>query len=107
MIDFAKIIVKGGKGGNGVGSFRRVKGKRRGKADGGDGGTGGNVWIEATLDLNTLEPFRFVKNYKAKDGQGGFSNLRRGANGQDLVLKVPVVAAVTVETTDYRLQTTA
>ena len=107
MIDYAKISVTAGKGGNGAGSFRRTKGKRRGKADGGDGGTGGNVWIEATLDLNTLEPFRFVKDYKAQDGQNGSSNLRRGANGIDLVLKVPVGTEVTVETTDYRLQTTA
>lgn len=105
MIDYAKITVKGGKGGNGAGSFRRTKGKRRGKADGGDGGTGGNVWIQATLDLNTLEPFRFVKNYKAHDGQNGSSNLRRGANGQDLVLKVPAGTVVTAETTDYGLQT--
>src|SRR3989344_1788407 len=107
MIDFAKITTEGGKGGNGAGSFRRTKGKRRGKADGGDGGTGGNVWIEATLDLNTLEPFRFVKNYKAHDGQNGSSNLRRGANGGDLVLKVPAGTVVEAETTDYRLQTTA
>lgn len=96
MIDYAKISVNAGKGGNGAGSFRRVKGKRRGKADGGDGGTGGNVFVEATLDLNTLEPFRFVKNYKAKDGQGGFSNLRRGANGRDLVLKVPMGTVVRI-----------
>ena len=103
MIDFAKITVKGGKGGNGAGSFRRVKGKRRGKADGGDGGTGGNVRIEATLDLNTLEPFRFVKNYKAKDGQGGFSNLRRGANGQDLVLKVPAGTVIQLSVLGFQL----
>src|SRR3989304_8807216 len=103
MIDYAKITVAGGKGGNGAGSFRRVKGKRRGKADGGDGGGGGNVFVEATLDLNTLEPFRFVKNYKAKDGQMGFSNLRRGANGQDLVLKVP--AGTVVKIVDDRFQT--
>src|SRR3990167_9132076 len=96
MIDYAKIAVAAGKGGAGAGSFRRIKGKRRGKAAGGAGGTGGNVFVEATLDLNTLEPFRFVKNYKAKDGQIGFSNLRRGANGGDLVLKVPVGTVVRI-----------
>src|SRR3990167_4461794 len=103
MIDYAKITACAGKGGNGAGSFRRVKGKRRGKADGGDGGTGGNVFVEATLDLNTLEPFRFVKNYKAGDGQMGFSNLRRGANGQDLVLKVPVGTVVRVDGNEARV----
>src|SRR3989344_7858193 len=97
MIDFAKITTEGGKGGNGAGSFRRTKGKRRGKADGGDGGDGGNVFVEATLDLNTLEPFRFVKNYKAHDGQKGSSNLRSGANGGDLVLKVPAGTVVEAE----------
>src|SRR3989338_6397042 len=97
MIDYTKITVVGGKGGNGAGSFRRIKGKRRGKADGGDGGLGGNVNVEATLDLNTLESYRFVKNYKAQDGRNGSSNLRRGANGMDLVLKVPVGTVVEIE----------
>ena len=97
MIDYAKITVKGGKGGNGAGSFRRTKGKRRGKPDGGDGGMGGGVYVETTLDLNTLEPYRFVKNYKAHDGQNGSSNLRRGANGLDFVLKVPVGTVVEIE----------
>src|SRR3989344_4711122 len=97
MIDYAKITVKGGKGGSGAGSFRRTKGKRRGKPDGGDGGMGGGVYVETTLDLNTLEPYRFVKNYKAHDGQNGSSNLRRGANGLDLVLKVPAGTVVEVE----------
>ena len=97
MIDYAKITVNAGEGGNGAGSFRRIKGKRRGKADGGDGGLGGNVYVEATLDLNTLESYRFVKNYKAQDGQNGSSNLRRGANGMDLVLKVPAGTVVEVD----------
>ena len=97
MIDYAKITVNAGEGGNGAGSFRRIKGKRRGKADGGDGGLGGNVYVEATLDLNTLESYRFVKNYKAQDGQNGSSNLRRGANGMDLVLKVPAGTGVEVD----------
>lgn len=90
MIDYAKINVKAGNGGAGAASFRHIKGKRYGKADGGNGGHGGHVYLEATRDLNTLEPYRFVKDYKAQDGVSGSSNLRRGADGQDLVLKVPV-----------------
>lgn len=106
MIDYAKITVKAGDGGAGTGSFRHIKGKRRGKADGGDGGNGGNVYLEATLDMNTLEPYRFVKDYLAKNGQIGSSNLRRGAVGADLVLKVPVGTLVK-ETTDNGLKTKA
>lgn len=90
MIDYARITVKAGDGGDGAGSFRHIKGKRRGKADGGSGGNGGNVYLQATYDLNTLEPYRFIKDYFAKNGQRGTPNLRKGAIGEDLVLKVPV-----------------
>lgn len=97
MIDFARIAVYGGRGGDGSGSFVHIKGKRRGKADGGDGGSGGNVYFEATNDLNTLEPFRFVKEYQASNGVSGLSKRRQGAQGKDLVLKVPVGSVVKVE----------
>lgn len=90
MIDYARITVKAGDGGNGSGSFHRIKGKRYGKADGGDGGGGGHVYIEATFDLNTLEKYRFVKDYRAGNGGNGLSNHRRGAQGEDLILRVPV-----------------
>lgn len=103
MIDFAKITAKAGDGGNGSGSFHKIKGKRYGKADGGDGGRGGNVYIEATVDLSALEPYRYVKNYKAENGARGFSNLRRGAEGEDLVLKVPVGTVVKVGTSEFDL----
>ena len=90
MIDYAKITVKAGDGGRGAGSFHHIKGKRLGKADGGDGARGGDVYLVATVDLNTLEPYRFVRDYRAKNGQNGYSKLRRGAVGDDLYLKVPV-----------------
>jgi len=96
MIDFARIKVSAGCGGTGAGSFRYIKGKRYGKADGGSGGKGGDVYISATGDLNTLEPYRFVKNYKAQDGARGLSNLKHGADGEDLVLKVPIGTLVRV-----------
>jgi len=96
MIDFAKIRVAAGSGGSGSGSFFKIKGKRYGKADGGDGGKGGDVYIQASADLNTLERYRYVKDYKAQNGQNGTSSLRRGAQGTDLVLKVPMGTTVTV-----------
>lgn len=104
MIDFARIAVIAGDGGNGCGSFFRIKGKRYGKAEGGDGGRGGDVYVEATRDLSTLEPYRYVKNYKAGNGGVGLSNHRRGADGRDLVLKVPVGTLVKVHS-DYSLIT--
>lgn len=90
MIDYAKITVCAGDGGQGSGSFMRIRGRRYPKADGGDGGGGGSVYFEATSDLNTLEPFRFIKEYKAENGQRGLSKKRKGADGGDLVIKVPV-----------------
>src|SRR3989344_8942932 len=89
MIDFARITIKAGDGGAGSGSFFRIKGKRYGKADGGDGGGGGEVYLVATQDLNTLESFRYVKDYQAKKGTNGLSRRRRGADGDDLVIRVP------------------
>lgn len=97
MIDYAKITVKAGDGGNGAGSFMHTKGKRRGKADGGDGGGGGNVYFVATANLNTLEPFRFVKEYQAPSGGNGLSNKRKGAQGGDLEIKVPVGTQLKVD----------
>ena len=100
MIDFARITVIAGNGGNGSGSFLHIKGKRFGKADGGDGGRGGDVYLEATADLNTLEPFRYVKEYRSQDGINGSSNRRKGADGEDLVVKVPVGTLTKVTTAE-------
>ncbi|HCS79259.1 TPA: GTPase ObgE [Patescibacteria group bacterium] len=96
MIDYAKITVKAGDGGSGSGSFEHIKGKRRGKADGGNGGLGGSVYLEATNDLNTLEPFRFVKEYTAENGGNGLSKKRKGADGRDLTVRVPVGTVVKI-----------
>lgn len=97
MIDFANIKVKAGDGGEGAGSFIHIKGKRRGKADGGDGGSGGNVYFVATANLKGLEPFRFIKDYSAQNGQRGLSNKRKGAQGADLEIKVPVGTQIAVK----------
>ncbi|MDO8716989.1 MAG: GTPase [Dehalococcoidales bacterium] len=97
MIDFAHITVKAGDGGGGSGSRTQIKGKRYGRADGGDGGRGGNVFLETSRDLNTLEAYRYLRHYEAKNGVNGFANLRRGAIGEDLILKVPVGTLMKVE----------
>ena len=90
MIDFARITVIAGNGGNGSGSFLHIKGKRFGRADGGDGGRGGDVYLETTADLNTLEPFRYIKEYRSQNGINGSSNRRKGADAENLTIKVPV-----------------
>ncbi len=89
MIDSVQIHLKAGKGGDGHVSFRRLKGKPYGPGDGGDGGRGGDVYLETSPDLNTLLPFQFKKDFEAEAGVNGGKNRKRGADGQALVLKVP------------------
>ena len=90
FIDFAEIYVKAGDGGRGIVSFRREKYVPKGGPDGGDGGKGGDVIIEASKDENTLRPFRFKRHFKAENGQPGGSNNKTGKSGEDLIIKVPI-----------------
>lgn len=88
IVDEIKIIVKGGKGGDGCVAFDTSKGGR-GPA-GGNGGNGGNVYIEGISDLTALNKFRYKKEFSAENGRNGKSKLLDGASGKDLVLKVPI-----------------
>lgn len=90
MTDETVIDVEAGKGGDGAVSFRREKYVDKGGPDGGDGGRGGNVIIESTTDINTLNDFARLKSYKAKSGQNGMGAKKYGLGADDLVLKVPV-----------------
>lgn len=90
MIDLVDIHVISGAGGNGAVSFRREKFVPRGGPDGGDGGRGGDVILEADLGLTTLAHFRHRRLYKAESGKPGGGGKKHGRNGEDLVLKVPV-----------------
>ncbi len=90
FLDLAKIYIKSGKGGPGCVSFRREKFIEYGGPDGGNGGKGGDVVFEAARNLNTLIDYRFQQHYEAANGRGGAGRLRSGANGNDLVLRVPV-----------------
>ncbi len=89
FIDYAEIIVKGGKGGQGCVSFRREKYVPKGGPDGGDGGDGGNVIIQVDHHLTTLLDFRYRKNYRAGNGGHGQGALKKGKDGRDVVIKVP------------------
>jgi len=99
FIDRAKIRVKGGDGGNGVTAFRREKFVPRGGPSGGDGGRGGSVLMESTEGLNTLLHFRFNPEHIAGRGKHGEGAKRHGADGEDLILKVPVGTLVMDELT--------
>lgn len=90
FVDEAIIKIDAGNGGNGCCSFRREKFIPRGGPDGGDGGDGGSVYLEASSDLNTLVDFRYMRHYKAQNGQQGMGSNCNGKKGEDLTLKVPV-----------------
>jgi GTP-binding protein len=90
FLDQVKVYVRSGNGGGGAVSFRREKFIEYGGPDGGDGGRGGDVWIEAVDGLNTLIDYRYQQHFKAGTGVHGMGRNRHGANGDDVVLKVPV-----------------
>jgi GTP-binding protein len=90
FLDQAKVYVRSGDGGAGCISFRREKFIEFGGPDGGDGGRGGDVIVECVGGLNTLIDYRFKQHFKAKTGVHGMGKNRTGANGADVVLKVPV-----------------
>jgi GTP-binding protein len=90
FLDEAKIFVKSGDGGAGAVSFRREKFIEYGGPDGGNGGRGGDVVVEGTEGLNTLIDFRYQQHYRAKGGRPGEGSNRTGADGDDVIIKVPV-----------------
>jgi GTP-binding protein len=94
FVDEIEIFVKGGDGGAGCISFRREKYVPYGGPDGGDGGHGGGVWLEADPALNTLLDYHYKRHYEAERGQHGKGANRHGASGADLVLRVPVGTVV-------------
>ena len=90
FLDQAKIYIKAGNGGSGSASFRREKFIEYGGPDGGDGGDGGSVIVQSDRNLNTLIDFRYAQHFKAQHGKPGSKRNRTGANGEDLILKVPM-----------------
>jgi len=97
FLDEAKVYIASGAGGNGCVSFRREKFIEFGGPNGGDGGKGGDVVVEAVNGLNTLIDYRYQQHFKAQRGGNGMGKDRAGANGKDVVLKVPVGTQVCEE----------
>jgi len=89
FLDLTKIHIRSGGGGGGCVSFRREKFIEYGGPDGGDGGTGGDVWAECVPALNTLIDFRYQQHFFAPNGIPGMGKQRTGKDGESIVLKVP------------------
>ena len=100
FLDQAKIHIRSGHGGSGCVAFRREKFIEFGGPDGGDGGRGGDVWVEARDSLNTLIDFRYRQHFKAQHGEQGKGKNRSGAKGADVVLQVPVGTQILDETNE-------
>lgn len=94
FVDEAVIEVVAGKGGDGCASFRREKFIANGGPDGGDGGRGGSIWLEADNNLNTLIDYRYARLFRANKGQNGMSAQCYGRGADDIVLRVPVGTTV-------------
>jgi GTP-binding protein len=90
FLDIAKVYVRSGNGGNGCVAFRREKFIEYGGPWGGNGGRGGDVWVEAFENRNTLLSFRYQQHVEAKNGEPGMGKEMTGANGDDALMKVPV-----------------
>ena len=89
FVDTAKITVRSGNGGNGVVSFHREKYVANGGPDGGDGGRGGNIIVQADNHMSTLMDFRYKRKYTAGNGSDGAGKRCTGKDGENLVIRVP------------------
>lgn len=89
FVDKARIVIKAGNGGDGAASFHREKFVQRGGPDGGDGGRGGSIIFEADENMSTLLDFKFVRFFRAENGENGRGKMQSGKSGEDLVIKVP------------------
>jgi GTP-binding protein len=90
FLDHLTLHLEAGHGGAGAASFRREKFAERGGPDGGDGGQGGSVSFRATRSLNTLNPYRHQRTFAAGRGGNGAGALKRGSDGADILLEVPL-----------------
>jgi len=94
FIDEITLNIWAGKGGDGIVSWRHEKGRDHAGPGGGDGGNGGSVYLKGVRDIGKLYSYRFEKDFKAEDGENGKSDGMHGANGEDLILELPLGSVV-------------
>lgn len=99
FVDDITIHAAAGRGGDGVVRWLHIKGKDKGGPSGGDGGRGGDVVIEGIRDLAALSNFQYEKKFKAESGANGDNNNKKGKDGEDVILRVPVGTIVRNMTT--------
>lgn len=104
LIDQMTLHTAAGRGGDGVIRWLHLKGKEKGGPAGGDGGNGGDVVVEGVRDLAALAQYRFNKKFKAENGHPGENNNKHGANGKDVVLKIPVGSVVRNAVTNQSIE---
>ncbi len=102
LVDEITIRAKAGRGGNGIVAWKHEKGKEFMGPGGGDGGRGGNVYVEGVSDIGILAKYRNVKEIAAGDGESGQNFSRTGKSGEDAVFLVPVGAVITNLSTGER-----
>jgi GTP-binding protein len=106
FVDEAKIYAESGKGGDGVIRWLRTKETARGGPSGGDGGKGGDVVLVGVRDIAALSNYRYQKKFHAEDGEAGKNELKQGARGADMLLKVPVGTVARLLTTGEEYEIT-
>jgi len=104
FIDELTIFAKAGKGGDGVVRWRHEKGKEKGGPAGGDGGKGGNVYAFAVRDVHLLFDYKHKKDFAAQAGEDGKKNSLEGADGEDLLIKLPVGSIITNNSTNETIR---
>lgn len=104
FIDYARVRIKAGNGGDGAVSFRREKFVPKGGPDGGDGGRGGDIIAIGDTNVNTLLDYRYSKSFKAENGKPGSGGRKTGASGEDYVLRLPLGTEVYKLEDDKRIK---
>lgn len=104
FIDYARVRIKAGNGGDGAVSFRREKFVPKGGPDGGDGGRGGDIIAIGDTNVNTLLDYRYSKSFKAENGKPGSGGRKTGASGEDYVLRLPLGTEVYKLEEDKRIK---
>lgn len=104
FIDEVTLHMRAGRGGDGVVRWRHEKGKDKGGPSGGNGGKGGNIYARAVRDIGVLSAYRNVKVFEAGDGEDGAKDLKQGAEGKDLEIKLPIGSRLTNLTTGHSIE---